>query len=91
MSTKEIADPCGEFGPTQRWALVWFFAAIAFGSFLTFKLACFDRGYYDSDGYVLDYTAYSENRSAATTIGVERVDPRARGTYSTAVTRAAQQ
>ncbi len=89
MSSEDSLDPCGEFGPTQRWALVWFFGAIAIGAFLTVKLATFDRGYYDSDGYVLDYDVYAENRGAFTSVGTERVDPRARGSYGAAAKRAA--
>ncbi len=88
MSSEQIDDPCGEFGATQRWALVWFFGAIALGSFVTVKLATFDRSYYDTDGYVLDFDVYAENRGAFTSVGTERVDPRSRGSYPVAVKRA---
>ncbi|MBL7662044.1 hypothetical protein JNK13_04745 [bacterium] len=72
-----IEDPCGEFGPTQRWALVWFVAVLAIGSFATYTFSQTDRWMYDNNAEFLDYQAYRENRNAIYSLAAERVDERA--------------
>ena len=78
-------DPCGEFGPVQRWALVWFVLAIAVGITMTIVLSRVDRFNYDTKGVYLDYNKYRENRLSTTTIGSERNDPRANPLLSSKV------
>lgn len=83
-------DPCGEVGPVQRWAFVWFFVMVLCGGMLTYRLATIDRWMYDNNGERLDYDAYRENRSATTSIGSERIDPRQLSSEPVAQKRAAQ-
>lgn len=77
----KIPDPCGSFGPTQWWAVVWFLAVMIIGSKLTIFLAKSDHWMYEHNGEFLDYRAYHENRRATTSLGVEQVDERAHADY----------
>lgn len=87
-SNPDVVDPCGEFGPTQRAALVWMIGSIAFGIFLTAFLAAYDGYLYESKGRWLDYQKYSENRKALSSIPSEGSDPRALATSRVAAERA---
>lgn len=80
-------DPCGEFGPTQRWALVWFIGVLLGGSALVAVLASIDNRMYTSGAEFIDWNRYRQNRTASTTIGAERIDPRTVGDIATARTR----
>ncbi|MCB0346066.1 MAG: hypothetical protein KDD66_13175 [Bdellovibrionales bacterium] len=84
---ESAGDPCGDFGPTQKYALVWFFCVILGGVLLTMKLASIDSWMYANNGEFLDYQQYRENRRALTTIPSERVDPRQMGSIVTAEER----
>ena len=75
-------DQCGEFGATQRWAFVWFFAILLIGSSLVFGLSRIDRMNYDTKGVYLDYDKYRENRNAIVSIPSERVDKRTQPLFS---------
>ena len=87
-SNKYEVDPCGDFGPTQRWALVWFCAVLIGGSLFTYKLASTDRWMYDNNAQYLEMDSYKENRTAATTIIRDAGDSRAQGSYGVAKQRA---
>ena len=87
-ATMHAGDPCGGFGPDQRWALVWFVAVLIGGITLTSQLARIDSWMWTNNAQVLDYRQYAENRETFTSLGTERVDPRARGSYSTAASEA---
>lgn len=78
LAAIEDIDPCAAFGPTQRWALVWFVASILIGITLVCVLSRVDRFNYDTKGIFLDYDQYKENRRAITSIPSEEIDPRAR-------------
>lgn len=82
---KNVEDPCAEFGPAQRAALVWFAAVIVIGMALTYKLAGIDRWMFVHNAETLDYHAYKENRRAATTIASEQLDERQAGDYVSAI------
>lgn len=88
MSTDQ-ADPCGSFGPDQRWATVWFFAAIFIGAALTVTLAKTDAYNYLTNGEYFDYDRWGANRRGQTGIGSDTHDPREDGRYETAAKRAA--
>ena len=75
-SNSNSGDPCGGFGPDQKWATVWFFIMLIGGSCLVYKLSSIDHWMYTTGGDLLNYTDYTENRLAATSIGSERIDPR---------------
>lgn len=82
-SNNEIKDPCAEFGPTQKWAVVWMLSVIVLGSLLTYKLACIDGEQYDKKGVYLDYDAYHKNRDAQSGLASERIDSRQKVDYAT--------
>ena len=75
---KELNNPCKEFGPVQRLALVWFLGAVIVGVGLVYKFAQTDRWMYDHNAQVLDFNAYRENRQAQAGIASEQIDPRRR-------------
>lgn len=77
-------DPCKEFGPSQKKALIWFFAVIIIGAALTWRLSKVDRWMYDNNGEYLNYEAYRDNRNAATSVAMEPGDPRKYGDITTA-------
>jgi len=85
MAAEKSDDPCGNFGPDQRWAVVWFIAIIFIGSGLTYTLSRIDRKNFDSKGVYLDYDKYRENRVSGTSIGSERTDSRATSLLATKV------
>ncbi len=70
-------DPCGEFGPDQRWAVAWFVSVIIIGTAATYGLSRVDRFNYDTKGIFIDNEKYRQNRLATTSIGSETRDPRA--------------
>ena len=78
------ADPCAEFGPAQKAALVWFIAVILLGIPLVVTLCGIDTKMYAAKGRFLDFETYKENRMAFTSIGSENFDERAQGGYSVA-------
>lgn len=77
MAHANIEDPCGEIGPDQRWAMVWFVVVVIIGACATYTLTRIDRKNYDTKGQFFDYEAYRQNRLATTTIGSDTKDPRA--------------
>jgi hypothetical protein len=83
-------DPCAQFGPVQKRALVWFVVIILIGSALVCKLARVDRWMYDNNGEFLNYKAYKDNRTAATSVASEPSDPRMFSDLNTARTRLAK-
>ena len=70
------------WGKTQKWALVWFFSAIIFGSCLTFFLSSTDMHLYKTNAETLDYTKYRENRKAFSAIPKDSVDVRSFGSVN---------
>lgn len=88
--TTNSQDPCAEFGPTQKSALIWFVGAITFGALLTWKLCAIDFHLYSTNAEMIDYGKQHENRTAAATIGSEEIDGRARGDFGTARTESGQ-
>ena len=80
--SEQLKDPCGEFGPAQKWAVVWFIAVIIFGSVMTYQLSKIDSHLYHTNAEYLNMADYKENRLSQTTIASERFDPRAHGDYS---------
>jgi len=86
-------DPCGSWGADQRWAFVWLVSILCFATLLTATLARIDSWMFYNDDLVevagvklLDNDKYKENRRASFGIASERSDPRARGSYTRAVT-----
>ena len=69
-------DPCADYGPNQRSAVVWFFAVISIGVVLGVSLATYDRGNYDAKGYIMRFDDHKENRLSATSLPSERQDER---------------
>ena len=91
MADMQSDDPCGSFGPDQKWAVVWFFSVIIGGAIFTSQLARIDEWMYRSNGEVrvfnarlIDFDVARENRRAATGIASERNDPRADGSFGRA-------
>ena len=80
----EIADPCADFGPAQRTAVVWFIVMVLGGALLTARLAGIDAWMFVNNAEVLDYEKYRENRAAFSGLASERSDPRSRGDLSSA-------
>lgn len=85
-------DPCGSWGPDQRWSFVWLVSILCFATLLTVTLARIDSWMYHNDDLVevagvklLDNDKYQENRRASFGIASERSDARARGSYTRAV------
>ena len=84
-----VQDPCGDVGPTQRWAIVWFFAVLLFGLGLVFTLRNTDHYNYMTNGEFFDYNAYGENRFTSAKMHGDSPDERSQGDYATAARRAA--
>ncbi len=78
-------DPCGDFGPDQRWAVVWFFAILIIGLTAVVKLRDTDAYNYATNGEFFDYAKYRSNRVSQTYMASEGVDERAHGDLATAV------
>lgn len=72
-------DPCGEFGPTQKWAVVWFLSILVIGSIAVWQFSKIDRRMYDSNAEFFDYGAYRENRLSQASLRGDSVDPRSHG------------
>ena len=90
-SEEQQENPCGDFGPTQQFAFVWFVVVIAIGCVATWGFSVLDRFMWENDAeFVLDYDEYTENRVAVTSIPSERVDPRAHGDLATAAESSAE-
>ncbi|MBP9837648.1 MAG: hypothetical protein KBC84_02940 [Proteobacteria bacterium] len=81
-SNSECLDPCGDFGPDQKWAVVWFFAVVLIGIFAVTVLRNTDYYNYTHNGEFYDYEAYKSNRLSATSIASENVDERAHKSLS---------
>ena len=79
-----VVDPCAEFGPAQRSAVVWFVVILIGGALLTAKLAGVDTWMYENNAEVLDYQKYRENRAAFTGLASERSDARSHGDLGSA-------
>ncbi len=79
-----VIDPCGEFGPAQRSAVVWFVVTLIGGVLLTARLSGIDAWMYATNAQVLDFEKYKENRAAFTSLASERSDPRSRGDIGSA-------
>ncbi|MFN8388660.1 MAG: hypothetical protein U0136_00045 [Bdellovibrionota bacterium] len=82
-----VDDPCGSYGPTQRWAIVWFFAVILIGISAAFTFKNTDSYMYATGAENFDYKTYRETRLAQTSQVNDNVDERAQGDYATAVQR----
>jgi len=80
--TSSHLDACGEYGPTQRWAVVWFFSVIIIGLTAVAVLRNTDYFNYTSNGEFFDYAAYRSNKVGSLYIGSEEVDSRAHGDYA---------
>lgn len=83
-SHENIENPCGEFGPTQKWAVVWFFSVILIGIGAVYTLRNTDYYNYKTNGEFFNYSAYRENRSAATSIASDSIDPRSHADLASA-------
>ena len=79
------ADPCGDYGPTQRWATVWFFAVLAIGMVAVFIFRNTDYFMYHTNAEFYNYSAFQEARQAQYNIRSDSVDERSQGDYATAV------
>lgn len=79
-SSAELHDPCGEFGPTQRWALVWFISVIAIGIAVSYTLCQIDARMYATNAEFFDYFKYKDNRYSAIRIEGDGFDERAHAT-----------
>ena len=82
-----LQDPCGEFGPTQRWALVWFFSVIVLGVAVVCTLRFTDYYNYINNGEFFDYNAYYENRASQTHIPTMADDSRMHADLATIESR----
>ena len=69
----------GNWGSTERAALVWFIATLIIGSALTVVLAGIDKRFYQSEGVYLNNRKYFKNRYAATSLRSSDIDDRAQG------------
>ena len=78
-------DPLAKYGSNQRYALVWFFGILIIGGGLTYVLSNIDEHLYKTDGQVLNYDKYKENREALSSIKSETQDLRADGDYVTTI------
>lgn len=86
VNAAELKDPCAEFGPAQRNAILWFlFIIIGFGIVVS-QLARLDSWMYVNDAETLDYDKYRENRTAQSTVPSEGMDIRANGTFPSSST-----
>ncbi len=86
-SSHGITDPCNDGSPENFWAHIWFIAIVVIGCGVVYQLSHIDRWMYDNNGEFLDYDAYRDNRHATTSLGSERIDPRAQGDFVTATKR----
>lgn len=86
-SPAEVADPCGEFGPTQKWAVVWFCSVIVLGAVFIWNLSKIDRMMYDTNAEFYDYGAYRENRQAQASLRGDSFDPRSHGDLASVLKR----
>lgn len=80
-----VHDPCGEFGPVQRSAVVWFLVMTIGGMLLTARLCGIDAWMYANNAQILDFDKYRENRAAFTSLPSESGDARSRGSYGAAL------
>lgn len=83
-ATSEHYDPCGEFGPTQRWATIWFFAVIAIAVGAIYTLRNTDYYNYRTNGEFFNYDSYRQNRFGQNGIRSDSLDARADGRYGRA-------
>lgn len=83
-SSADHRDPCGDFGPTQRWALVWFCAVIAIGASVSYTLCQIDSTMYATNAEFFDYAKYKDNRYSAIRIKGDGYDERAHATVTDA-------
>jgi len=72
-------DPCADFGPDQRYAVVWFFAVVIIGLFAVFTFRNTDAYNYATNGEFYDYAKFRANRVGQTHIASEGADERANG------------
>ena len=86
-SNEQVVDPCGEFGPTQKWAVVWFFSVIIIGATAVYHLSKVDRMMYDTNAEFFDYGAYRENRKAQSSLRGDSFDPRSHGDLNSVLKR----
>ena len=86
-----VVDPCAEFGPDQRWAVVWFVLILIGGVTFVRVLSHIDEWMYAHNAEFLDYDAYADNRFSHTSIRSAPMDPRARGDLQTAYDRTGTQ
>ena len=77
--TNSVEDPCADFGPVQRNALIWFVFVVIGGGILVSQLARIDSWMFANNAENLDYGKYRENRVAQYSLGSDAVDPRSRG------------
>lgn len=82
-------DPCGDFGPDQKWAVVWLVLVLILGSFGVYQASNLDEWMYQNNAQVLDYEKYDENRSSASNLPMGDLDPRAKGGLNVARSRIA--
>ncbi len=82
-------DPCGDFGPDQKWAVVWLVLVLILGTFGVYKASRLDEWMYTHNAQFLDYDKYEENRKSASSIPMGEVDPRAKGGLDVARDRVA--
>ena len=78
-SSAPLKDACGDYGPNQRWAAVWFFGVLIIGLIAISTLRNTDFYNYSTNGEFYDYAAYRSNKVGALYIGSDAVDERAHG------------
>lgn len=78
-SNKLDSGHIGSWGPTQSWAVVWFYGALLVGGSLTYFLSGVDHFLYQTNAETLDYNKYRNNRRSLTSIPRDSVDPRVFG------------
>ena len=77
--TNSVEDPCAEFGPVQRNAIIWFVFVVIGGGILVSQLARIDSWMFENNAETLDYGKYRENRVSQYSMGSDDVDPRSQG------------
>ncbi len=80
-----VTDPCGSFGPDQRWAVVWFFCILFIGIGAVRLLRDTDNYNYKTNGEFYDYSKYRSNTVSKSHIPSEVSDDRMHGGYGDAV------
>lgn len=75
----EIIDGCGDWGPEQNWATIWFVVVVLIGIIATLWFSGIDHYMYVTDAEVIDYRAMRENRMASTLVGSGNKDSRSSG------------